>query len=258
MPHESDYESRVLTMCQEVHDSIIKKLTPAQKEYNSHLYIIVRNYLRKEDFHITDIERITNRREEEIYRMLLEVGFSRVDTRYWPNFKAVIWTRHFVEDFLKLLNYPLTKNSSFNYRRIENLISDPFRIADYRNVLIGVFESESLKSFSSDTIQAVKSTIQSASSGHCSYLFKQIVSILTDEFPEILMFTKAVEEEDSRQASSQEQVTEAEQTAIPVQELIEQNKKLTEELERARANADFLDLQFDTMQARYNEQKAKI
>jgi hypothetical protein len=252
------YEPKLQQMCQQVKETIIKRQTPEHREYNMHLYTIVRNYLKKEDFHIDSLKRIIGKTEEEIYEMLRHIGFSRARDRYWPNFGAVLWARHFADDFLKFLNYPIKKNAMINYSRIENLIVNPKRYADYRNVLVGAFESDLLKAISSNTIREIKSTLQIASSGHCGYIFKQIISIYTSEFPELLSFEKGEDYKDIQCSDEQEQTEVPEQVEIDVNDLLAQNIKINEELEQARANADFLDLQFESMQSRFKEHQLKI
>lgn len=258
----------ILARIYELSDKCFKKLESLDEEFverNINEYIIMRNYIQKQDYYLKELAKATNKPEKTVQKMVHNLGFIRFkNRRLLVNRGFLNWTRRLIKDFIVFLNYPLNETIDRSIEHVNWVMTTGTETKNYKIVLLNAFESEDLALFPKDLQSRVKEILKGSSWGMCMYYFKELYSIYTEAYPELT--TQVSQSEDTDLSESEEGEIEGEfgeeqleaEISLDIQELYEQNQKLSSELNESRAVCDFLTMQYDDLIASTNKMRMEL
>ena len=242
----------------------LEDLDEETKDKNNHEYIIMRNYVQKKDFYIKDLAKAINQPQRVILDMVRDIGFIRFkNRRLYVQGKYLDWTRLLVNDAIIFFNYPINKKMNRSIDNVNSFMKNKNQIKNYKIILLNAFESEELLLFPKELLNEMKVILKNASWGVCMYYFKELYEIYLKIYPELEYQSVQSDDMDLSEPDKTDteealdDIVEQLETEIPInqKDLMEQNRKLNDDLSESRAVCDFLTMQYDDLMVSMNNLK---
>jgi len=245
----------------------LEKSDEESKKTNNNEYIIMRNFIQKENFYTKDLAKVTNLPVAIIRQMINNLGFISFRNRQiYVQRKYLNWIRAFVNDFLVFFNYPRKEVLTRSIDGVNSFMRKINQTKNYKIILLNVLESGELLLFPEELLTIMKNVVKNASWGMTMYYFKELYSIYLNTYPKLNTQVERtadleLSESDDFDADEtfeedMEQVESA--TLVNPEELVEQNKKLLNDLNESRAVSDFLSMQYDDLMTSIESQKTAL
>ena len=242
----------------------LEDLDEETKKRNNGEYIIMRNYIQKNDFYTKELAKATNIPQEVVLDMVQSLGFIRFkNRRLYVQSKYLDRTRLLINDVIIFLNYPMNKKVNRSIDNVNSFMTKRNQTKNYKIILLNVFESEELLLFPIAVLNEMKVILKNANLGVCMYYFKELYEIYLKNYPELKK--QSVQTEDMDLSGSDETASEEEfdddiehletEISINQKDLMKQNQKLNEDLSESRAVCDFLTMQYDDLMVSMNNLK---
>ena len=254
----------LLNLTKKLNDKCLQKLEDIDEETkkrNNEEYIVMRNYIQKENFYTKDLAKATNLPQIIVREMLQSLGFVSFKNRI--NSKYLDWIREFIKDFLIFFNYPLKGELNRHIENVNSFMKQSNQPKNYKIILLNALESEELLLFPQEITNDMMVIVKNASWGLIMYYFKELYESYINTFPELnYQKGKSVDVELNEPDDSvieemfEEDAEEIESvSSLEIKTLIEQNQKLKIELNESRAVCDFLSMQYDDLKVSMENQK---
>ena len=254
----------LLNLTKKLNDKCLQKLEDIDEETkkrNNKEYIVMRNYIQKENFYTKDLAKATNLPQIIVREMLQSLGF--VSFKNSINSKYLDWIREFIKDFLIFFNYPLKGELNRHIENVNSFMKQSNQPKNYKIILLNALESEELLLFPQEITNDMMVIVKNASWGLIMYYFKELYESYINTFPELnYQKGKSVDVELNEPDDSvieetfEEEAEEIESvSSLEIKTLIEQNQKLKIELNESRAVCDFLSMQYDDLKVSMENQK---
>jgi len=254
----------LLNLTKKLNDKCLQKLEDIDEETkkrNNKEYIVMRNYIQKENFYTKDLAKATNLPQIIVREMLQSLGFVSFKNRI--NIKYLDWIREFIKDFLIFFNYPLKGELNRHIENVNSFMKQSNQPKNYKIILLNALESEELLLFPQEITNEMMVIVKNASWGLIMYYFKELYESYINTFPELnYQKEKSVDGELNEPDDSvveetfEEDAEEIESvSSLEIKTLIEQNQKLKIELNESRAVCDFLSMQYDDFKVSMENQK---
>lgn len=254
----------LLNLTKKLNDKCLQKLEDIDEETkkrNNKEYIVMRNYIQKENFYTKDLAKATNLPQIIVREMLQSLGFVSFKNRI--NSKYLDWIREFIKDFLIFFNYPLKGELNRHIENVNSFMKQSNQPKNYKIILLNALESEELLLFPQEITNDMMVIVKNASWGLIMYYFKELYESYINTFPELnYQKGKSVDVELNEPDDSvieetfEEDAEEIESvSSLEIKTLIEQNQKLKIELNESRAVCDFLSMQYDDLKVSMENQK---
>ncbi len=254
----------LLNLTKKLNDKCLQKLEDIDEETkkrNNKEYIVMRNYIQKENFYTKDLAKATNLPQIIVREMLQSLGFVSFKNRI--NSKYLDWIREFIKDFLIFFNYPLKGELNRHIENVNSFMKQSNQPKNYKIILLNALESEELLLFPQEITNDMMVIVKNASWGLIMYYFKELYESYINTFPELnYQKGKSVDVELNEPDDSvieetfEEDAEEIESvSSLEIKTLIEQNQKLKIELNESRAVCDFLSMQYDDLKVSTENQK---
>ena len=234
----------------------LEDLDEETKKRNNGEYIIMRNYIQKNDFYTKELAKATNIPQEVVLDMVQSLGFIRFkNRRLYVQSKYLDRTRLLINDVIIFLNYPMNKKINRSIDNVNSFMKKKHQIKNYKIILLNAFESETLILFPVELLNEMKVILKNGSWGVCMYYFKELYKIYLNMYSELDYQSVQSDEMDLSEPNE----TDTEETlddnveqleseiSINPRDLIEQNQKLNDDLSESRAVCDFLTMQYDDL-----------
>lgn len=254
----------LLNLTKKLNDKCLQKLEDIDEETkkrNNEEYIVMRNYIQKENFYTKDLAKATNLPQIIVREMLQSLGFVSFKNR--TNSKYLDWIREFIKDFLIFFNYPLKGELNRHIENVNSFMKQSNQPKNYKIILLNALESEELLLFPQEITNDMMVIVKNASWGLIMYYFKELYESYINTFPELnyqndtSVSVELNEPDDSVAGETLEEDAEEIEivSSFDIKTLIEQNQKLNVELNESRAVCDFLSMQYDDLMVSIENQK---